>query len=175
MNMLNNIHSLVDVDPKEAQKVIIELSKLMRHFLYESEGAYTALGTEIDMTSTYVDLMKVRYPEDRVKINVDFPSTVSPTATIPSLIIMPLMENAFKHGVSYLNETIIDVKLTETDGEIRFSCCNTKPPVTHAKLKGGIGLTNVRRRLTLLYGTDEYLEIKEDKNEYCVFLTIPKI
>lgn len=174
MNMLNNIHSLIDIDPNKAQSVIIELSKLIRHYLYETDNALTPLEKEISIISTYIDLMRGRYPEDIVEINHSFPSHVSPNLMLPSLILMPLIENAFKHGVSYKNRTVIDIAITESAGEIRFSCCNTKPSRSPSQPVGGIGLANVRRRLILIYGSDDNLEIIDEKNRYSVFLTIPE-
>lgn len=173
MNMLNNIHALIDADPQKAQSVIIELSKIMRHYLYESENVITPLVTEISVASAYVDLMRIRYPEDIVEINMDFPSSVSPDMMFPSLILMPLIENAFKHGISYKNKTRIDIKISVSAEEVCFYCCNTKPLRKLSGPVGGIGLTNVRRRLTLLYGSDENLKIIDENNRYCVFLTIP--
>jgi len=173
MNMLNNIHALVDIDPEKAKKVIIGLSRLMRHSIYEAEESGASLASEISFISNYVSLMRVRYPEDLVKINLELPSNVPSELRIPPLLYMPLLENAFKHGVSYINETEIDIKVTVEPGQVNFTCRNTKPAMAPHIIRGGLGLMNVRRRLLLLYGSDGYLDIDEEKDSYSVSLIIP--
>lgn len=173
MNMLNNIHALVDIDPKRAKKVIIELSKLMRHTLYDAENTEVSLESEISIVTNYINVMRVRYPEDIVCINMELPENPSPETRIPPLLFMPLLENAFKHGVSYVNDTVIDIKIEERDDEVIFNCRNTRPPVAGIHAKGGLGLENVRRRLNLLYGTDDILTICDRPDSYSVLLKIP--
>lgn len=173
MNMLNNIHALVDIDPKRAKKVIIELSKLMRHTLYDAENTEVSLESEISIVTNYINVMRVRYPEDIVCINMELPENPSPETRIPPLLFMPLLENAFKHGVSYVNDTVIDIKIEERDDEVIFNCRNTRPPVAGIHAKGGLGLENVRRRLNLLYGTDGILTICDRPDSYSVLLKIP--
>lgn len=173
MNMLNNIHALVDIDPKRAKKVIIELSKLMRHTLYDAENTEVSLESEISIVTSYINVMRVRYPEDIVCINMELPENPSPETRIPPLLFMPLLENAFKHGVSYVNDTLIDIKIEERDDEVIFNCRNTRPPVAAIHAKGGLGLENVRRRLNLLYGTDGILTICDRPDSYSVLLKIP--
>lgn len=173
MNMLNNIHALVDIEPQRAKKVIIGLSKLMRHSLYDAEKHMTLLSSELEFIVNYLDLMRVRYPADIVKINQDLPEKFMDNKKIPPLLFMPLLENAFKHGVSYVNPTRIDITVTEHDGKVTFSCCNTRPAKSDSADKGGLGIVNVRRRLNLLYGTDEMLLIRDEKDTYNVSLTIP--
>lgn len=175
MNMLNNIHALVDIDPQRAKKVIIELSKLMRHTLYDAENQRVSLESEIAFVSNYISIMRVRYPEDIVCINMELPEHPSPETRIPPLLFMPLLENAFKHGVSYVNDTAIDVKINEYEDNVSFFCRNTKPPASGSCSKGGLGLDNVRRRLNLLYGSDSYLTINDEIDSYSVSLTIPKV
>ena len=175
MNMLNNIHALVDIDPQRAKKVIIELSKLMRHTLYDAENQRVSLESEIAFVSNYISIMRMRYPEDIVCINMELPEHPSPETRIPPLLFMPLLENAFKHGVSYVNDTAIDVKINEYEDNVSFFCRNTKPPASGSCSKGGLGLDNVRRRLNLLYGSDSYLTINDEIDSYSVSLTIPKI
>lgn len=175
MNMLNNIHALVDIEPQKAKKVIIGLSKLMRHSLYDAEKQTTSLVSEIEFIANYLDLMRVRYPEDIVKISLAVPEKSSDDKRMPPLLFIPLLENAFKHGVSYVNPTIIDVKISEQDDMVTFTCCNTRPVKPTLEDRGGLGLVNVRRRLRLLYGSDDMLVIKDEKDTYNVSLTIPTV
>ena len=173
MNVLNNIHELAEENIKEAQNMILELSYLMRYVLYESEHDMTTLASESRFISSYVALMKMRYVEDIVKVRLDLPNQASEDVRVPPLLFVSFVENAFKHGVSYNKETIIDIKLYEMKGKILFTCDNTIP---HHKEKGeigGVGLANVRRRLDLLYGEDYSLRISENDDIYSVTLIIP--
>ena len=176
MNMLNNVHALVEIDPKKAQKVIIGLSKLMRHSLYEADKQSVALSDEIKFMLNYINLMKVRFPEDIVDINLDIPSEPSMKTKVPPLLFMPLIENAFKHGVSYVTRTVIDLSIRDGKDFVIFECTNTLPASAAMKTReGGIGLDNVRRRLDILYGDDKLLVTSQKDNIYKVRLTIPKI
>ena len=119
--------------------------------------------------------MRGRYPDDTVKINLSLPEQVSANIYVPPLLFISFIENAFKHGVSYMQETEIDINLSESDGWIQFYCTNTIPATALSKSdKGGVGLANVRRRLDLLYGDKYSLQIDEDKR-YSVKLIIPSI
>lgn len=175
MNVLNNIHEMVEEDVSKSQDMILELSQLMRYVLYESENNTTTLASESKFISSYVGLMRGRYPDDTVKINLSLPEQVSANIYVPPLLFISFIENAFKHGVSYMQETEIDINLSESDGWIQFDCTNTIPATALSKSdKGGVGLANVRRRLDLLYGDKYSLQIDEDKR-YSVKLIIPSI
>lgn len=173
MNVLNNIHELAEEDSKEAQNMIMELSYLMRYVLYESENDMTTLSSESRFISSYVALMKMRYVEDLVTVNVDVPVQISEDVHIPPLLFISFIENAFKHGVSYSNNTVIDIKLSETNGKILFTCDNTIPQNKEAAGEGGVGLANVRRRLDLLYGEEYSLRIENNEKSHSVTLIIP--
>lgn len=176
MNVLNNIHEMADEDVVKAQDMILELSQLMRYVLYESENGATDLSSESRFISSYVGLMKMRYLEDIVKVNLELPDETSANLRVPPLLFMSFIENAFKHGVSYLNDTEINIKLYEMNGKVMFCCDNTVPEKpAGSKKEGGVGLTNVRRRLDLLYGNDYSLKISEEEQRYSVTLVIPGI
>ncbi len=112
-----NLSIILMFKSQRDKKVIIELSKLMRHTLYDAENQRVSLESEIAFVSNYISIMRVRYPEHP-----------SPETRIPPLLFMPLLENAFKHGVSYVNDTAIDVKINEYEDNVSFFCRNTKPP-----------------------------------------------
>lgn len=176
MNVLNNIHEMADEDVSKSQEMIIELSQLMRYVLYESENGSTDLASESRFISSYVGLMKMRYLEDIVKVNLELPNETSQNLRVPPLLFISFIENAFKHGVSYLNDTEINIKLYEMNGKVMFCCDNTVPQnVAESNKAGGVGLSNVRRRLDLLYGSDYSLKIYEEDQRYCVTLIIPGI
>ena len=176
MNVLNNIHEMADEDVVKAQDMILELSQLMRYVLYESENGVTDMASESRFISSYVGLMKMRYLEDIVKVSLELPDETSQNLRVPPLLFISFIENAFKHGVSYLNDTEINIKLYEMNGKVMFCCDNTVPekPAVSRK-KGGVGLANVRRRLDLLYGNDYSLRIYEGEQHYSVTLIIPGI
>lgn len=176
MNVLNNIHEMADEDVAKAQEMILELSQLMRYVLYGSENGATDLASESRFISSYVGLMKMRYLEGIVKVNLELPDETSANLRVPPLLFISFIENAFKHGVSYLNDTEINIKLYEMNGKVMFCCDNTVPEKpAGSKKEGGVGLTNVRRRLDLLYGNDYSLRIYEGDQRYSVTLVIPGI
>ena len=173
MNVLNNIHEMAEENIKEAQDMILELSCLMRYVLYEGENAMTTLAAESRFISSYVSLMKKRYVEGIVDVNLDIPEQKSVDVCVPPLLFISFIENAFKHGVSYSNLTTIDIKLYEQDGKIFFSCDNTIPQKRTTNKEGGVGLTNVKRRLDLLYGEEYSLRINQNEDTHSITLIIP--
>lgn len=174
MNMLNNIHAMIEIDPERAQNTIIELSKLMRYILYESENQTIGLAKELEFVSNYILLMKQRYPDGKVEVNCDFPQKISEESKVPPLLLMSFVENAFKHGVSYRSKSHINISVTQTPGEMCFVCSNSKPVSAHIQNKetGGVGLENARRRLDILYGDKYILDIEDKEDQYKVNLKI---
>lgn len=172
MNTLNNIHALVDIDPERAKTTIVELSKMMRHILYEGSKKLIPLTREVEFLNLYVQLMRLRYTR-KVHINVDVPPQL-PELKLPPLMLIIFVENAFKHGISYREESFIDIKLRVENKRLLFSCCNSKPTqVQRTNEKGGMGLQNVRQRLELLYDDDYTLDINDGEKTYEVKLDIP--
>ena len=172
MNTLNNIHALVDIDPERAKTTIVELSKMMRHILYEGSKKLIPLTREVEFLNLYVQLMRLRYTR-KVHINVDVPPQL-PELKLPPLMLIIFVENAFKHGISYREESFIDIKLRVENKRLLFSCCNSKPTqVQRTNEKGGMGLQNVRQRLELLYDDDYTRDINDGEKTYEVKLDIP--
>ena len=171
MNTLNNSHALVDIDPEKAKQTILELSKMMRFVLYEGNKKGVPLDREITFLQNYITLMKLRYT-DKVRITVDVPASL-PNREVPPLMFITFVENAFKHGVSYRQDSFISVELSVERGDkLAFTCRNSKIPNEEDK-HGGVGLKNVRQRLDLIYGSDYTLDIRDEDNTYTVNLTIP--
>lgn len=172
MNTLNNIHALVDIDPERAKTTIVELSKMMRHILYEGSKKLIPLTREVEFLNLYVQLMRLRYTR-KVHINVDVPPQL-PELKLPPLMLIIFVENAFKHGISYREESFIDIKVRVENKRLLFSCCNSKPTqVQRTNEKGGMGLQNVRQRLELLYDDYYTLDINDGEKTYEVKLDIP--
>ena len=173
MNTLNNIHALVDIDPERAKGSIVELSKLMRYVLYEGNNKLTPLSREVQFLRNYVQLMSMRYNTGNVSISLDAPD-VLPDSMLPPLLLVIFVENAFKHGISYRTKSFVEISLQPHADRLLFSCRNSRPEIKHdEKMKGGVGLSNVRRRLDLLFPNDYTLDIKEEEDTYTVKLEIP--
>lgn len=174
MNTLNNIHALVDIDPEKAKKSIVELSKLMRHILYDGDTNISPLSDEVQFLQNYIALMKMRFT-GMVKVNTDFPAMTSQKGIAP-LILAIFAENAFKHGVSYKSPSTIDITLRCHNNEfILFTCKNSKRKdgAKEKDLDGGIGLKNVKNRLELIYGDRYHIDIKDTEDNYKVRLLLP--
>lgn len=172
MNTLNNIHALVDIDPVKAQETIVELSKMMRFVLYEGDKQGVPLSKEMAFIRTYVNLMQLRYT-DKVSITVDIPTEV-PERSIPPLMLISFIENAFKHGISYQHKSFIEIRIALEGDRLCFTCRNSKADMPNPE-KGGVGLANVRKRLNLLYDHNYKLRIQDDADIYTVELNIPMI
>ena len=172
MNTLNNIHALVDIDPERAKASIVELSKLMRYVLYEGNNRLTPLSREVQFLRNYVQLMSMRY-SGNVSICLDVPE-VLPDSMLPPLLLVIFVENAFKHGISYRTKSFVEISLQPHGDRLLFSCRNSRPEIKHDEnMKGGVGLSNVRRRLDLLFPGNYTLDIKEQEDTYTVHLDIP--
>lgn len=177
MNILNNIHGMVEIDRFKAQDMILELSNLMRYVLYEGKNRLVSLDNEVRFIRSYAALMRRRYPENKVIISLDLPDNPSESLTLPPLLFLSFMENAFKHGISYKRVSIVEIGLHVENGKIHFYCSNTKPEITEKEdnSAGGVGLANVRRRLELLYGEDYILDIDNNADKFSVELIIPDL
>lgn len=174
MNMLNNIHGMIEIDPAKAQDMVIEMSGLMRYTLYESSRPLIELSSEIGFISDYLALMRVRYPEDTVTIDATFPQNDDIAgARVPPLIFLVFLENAFKHGISYLGKSFVTVSITVKGGNISFCCLNSDHQPEKAAVHHGIGLGNAKRRLDIIYGDRYSLKIKQTNSSYKVNLCIP--
>lgn len=150
-NSLNNIYSLVDLDPEKAKESLHSLSKLMRYLLKSSEEEKVSLKGEVEFLEKYIALMKVRL-QDNVKIHVNFPNSI-PDLQVPPLLFISIVENAFKHGVSATEESPIYFELQLDFGHILFEARNLNFAKNQQDLSGsGIGIENLRKRLFLLYG-----------------------
>lgn len=182
MNTLNNIHALVDIDSEKAKTTIIEFSKLMRFMLYEADSPTISLDKEISFIINYVKLMKIRYADD-VDISFDFPE-ITPNATIPPLLFVSFLENAFKYGVRYDDKSYVRITMSITDDipddRLIYEVVNSywQPTALPGEIKpsgkeGGIGIPNSIKRLDLLFGDKYRLVYGVEGTEYRVRLSIP--
>jgi two-component system, LytTR family, sensor kinase len=158
-NTLNNIYSLARDKSDRAPESILRLSKILRFILYETGGDYIAIEQELQIMKDYIDLEKLRYDESlRINFNNDIEDMKQ---AIPPLLLMPLVENAFKHGVSETrNQPYVDIHLSVNKRLLTFIVKNsTDPSSEQPGIKENIGLSNLRRQLELLY-TDYNLTVQ---------------
>ncbi|MCE1199861.1 MAG: histidine kinase [Marinilabiliales bacterium] len=172
MNTLNNIHSLIDINTEDAKDAVIRLSTMMRYLLYDTSQGHTSLKKEIGFLESYISLMQLRFSK-HVKVMLKLPANV-PEVQIPPMLFISLLENAFKHGVSYQKDSFVSFELALQENRLICSLCNSK----HVKTEGqgsysGIGLNNIRKSLELLFGHNYQFEIRETVDEYSIYLNIP--
>ena len=150
-NTLNNIYSLARDKIDLAPESILRLSKILRFMLYETGGAYIAIEQELKIISDYIALEKLRYDESlRINFNYDIEDMKQ---ALPPLLLMPLVENAFKHGVSETrDQPFVDIHLSVNKRQLIFVVKNsTEAFPVNRSVKENIGLSNLRRQLELLY------------------------
>ena len=171
-NTLNNIYSLVQSNVADGQKAILQLSKLMRYILYETDADHKLLSQEIDFMKMYIELMKLRISE-KISLTVNFPENY-PNISLPPLLFLPFVENAFKHGISYRRPSFVRVLLKVESEKIIFECSNSivKNGEDMFRADSGIGLGNVKKRLALLYPDKHDLKIIDDGSTYNILLVI---
>jgi LytS/YehU family sensor histidine kinase len=173
MNTLNNIHALVDINAEKAKNAIIKLSNLMRYLLYESDIQKVLLKKEIDFIESYIELMRLRYNEDKLTIETEYPENIE-NVYVPSSLFLSFIENAFKYGVNPQVRSLIKIKFTVENGWLKFNIVNSLWNFPGQQFETtGIGLENVRKRLDLIYKEKYTLDISPNVNTYNVNLIIP--
>jgi LytS/YehU family sensor histidine kinase len=170
-NTLNNIYSLSRDKSDLAPESILRLSKILRYMLYETSGPYTAIAQDLKIIGDYIALEKLRYDES---LRVNFSNDIEDmNQALPPLLLIPLVENAFKHGVSETrSQPFVDIHLSIKNRQLLFLVRNsTEEPGGEGIIKESIGLTNLRRQLELLY-SDYNLNLKQDAYEFVATLKI---
>ena len=152
----------------QASKALERLSHLMQFSLYETRKPHIPLAEEVAFLQDYIALERLRHREERVDLRFDYPKVLS-NSLIKPLILINLIENAFKHGLNKsTGKAYVHVCLQEEQGVLRFSVSNSKPQQLReeAGILGGIGLSNLQRRLVLEYPEQHSLHIQEDQESY---------
>lgn len=171
-NILNSIVYLIRTKSDAAEPVTLKLSELIRYMLYESENAQIPLEKEVSYLENYIELQKVRFEEDvKIELNTE---GVATTQNIEPMLLIPFVENAFKHGVGMVIDPTIDIDLKIKDNALSFSVKNKIAPetATEKDSSSGIGLKNVQRRLELLYPNAHELIIKKENGWFEVTLNL---
>src|SRR3984957_18257109 len=170
-NTLNNIYSLARDKSDLAPESILRLSKILRYMLYETSGSYIAIEQDLKIIGDYIELEKLRY-DDSLRINFNYDIEDMKQALSP-LLLIPLVENAFKHGVSETrNRPFVDIHLSVKNRQLAFFVNNsTEESTEETTVKENIGLSNLRRQLELLY-TDYTLAIQREPSVFKATLKI---
>jgi len=171
-NILNNICSLARKKSDDTENAIVKLSQIMRYMLQDSKNEKVDLEKEIEYLQNYIELQRLRI-SDQVKINFTIEGRTN-TIMLEPLLLIPFVENAFKHGVSYLENSEINILLKAEINMLFFRIENKviKNIQEMVPQESGIGLKNVIRRLELLYPGKHKISIKDDGEQYIVELKI---
>ena len=172
-NVLNSIVYLIRTKSEKAENVTIELSNLIRYMLYESENKQVLLEKEIEYLKNYVELQKIRFGDD-VNINLKIEGNPGSLFIEPMLLI-PFVENAFKHGVGFIKNPEIDINLNViAPNKFIFKVSNKIGPEKDEQKdsNSGIGLKNVKRRIELLYPDGNNLKVKNNESVFEVDLKL---
>lgn len=172
-NTLNNLYVLTLKKSDKAPETVIKLSEILDYILYKGNNQVVALEKEIKLLENFIALEKLRYGE---QLKVSFTKNVDDCKIgISPLLLLSIVENAFKHGVSnQISEPEIRIDLSLKDQYLNFKVYNTKSETTQkddSNYRKGIGVSNIRRQLALIY-SDYNFEIEEGKDYYLVHLSI---
>lgn len=171
-NTLNNIYSLISFSPEKAQSAVHDLSRLLRYVLYENNQNFVSLDKEMDFVRNYIELMRIRLPK-HVKLDTDI--RVDGQHEVAPLLFITLIENAFKHGVSPVEDSFIRISIRK-NGEHMLVCRIDNsyfPKGEQDKSGSGIGLENLQKRLSLLYPERYTLFTGREGKDYVAILNVP--
>lgn len=172
LNTLNNIYSLTDSAPEKAKTTIHGLSKLMRYLLYTAQSDKVTLEQELDFIKKYIDLMKIRIAGDvEITTNLELDKLHNKVAP---LLFIPLVENAFKHGISATKKSFIHVEAKwENETMLLFIVKNSNYAKDEKDQAGsGIGIANLKKRLEILYTNNYEFEQTADDDTFVSTLMI---
>lgn len=173
-NTLNNLYALTLKKSDASPEVVLKLSELLSFMLYECNSRSVSLDKELKLVENYIDLERIRY-DDRLKLKYEKEGDIS-SNTIPPMLLLPFVENAFKHGTSgSLEEVKVEISVKVDQSTLYFEVKNTKPDAPadeEFEYQKGIGLKNVSRRLELLYNGYYSMKKEESETSYTISLTI---
>jgi two-component system, LytTR family, sensor kinase len=172
-NVMNNVVALSRVQPEKVEPTLIQLSQLMRYMLYSSDEKKVTIANEIAYLENYIDLQKLRFGDS---VTVIFNKNIENTegGQIEPMLLIPFVENAFKHGVGFVDNPKIEIGLSFKNKILIFNVLNYFDPLSMETKDSdsGIGLKNVSRRLELLYGKHQELKISDSEGVFKIDLNI---
>jgi two-component system, LytTR family, sensor kinase len=168
-NTLNNIDTLIQTNPLKASQSIIQLSDIMRYVTYEATSDFVPAEKEINYLKGFIELQKLRFGEDFIKINQNIEQSGK---MIAPMLFIPLVENAIKHGDKKNRRPAVEVEI-EIGTEVHFRVVNFISLIPLNKdIYGGIGLKNLRRRLELIYPERHVIKTEVSENKFIAELWI---
>ena len=169
-NVLNTLASLARRKSDDLEDVIIQLSHLMRYMLYNASGNKITIQQEEEFLKSYIEIQKLRFGEEGI---TEHWNTDDGDALIEPMLLIPLLENVFKHGTGTVPDPQIDIYLEATCKKVKFKVINRfKPQLGANSGASGIGLKNVRKRLDYLYGDKHELTLVEKGDLFTAELTL---
>lgn len=170
-NVLTNMVSLARKKSESLEPALIQLSDLLRYMLYETGNNQFPLDKEIGYLQNYLELQKLRFGDDAsVDLSIQYENQA---CTIEPMLLIPFVENAFKHGIGMLAKPYIKIRLEVQNGQMSFSVINNYNRDNQSKDKNsGIGIANVKHRLDLLYKNNYELRIDDNGEIYAVNLNL---
>lgn len=173
-NSLNSISSLTMSNPEKAQEMVIRLSDLLRYSLKQSSQSLVTINDEISNCIKYLDIEKVRFGK-RLNYTINASDDVM-TFQVPAMILQPLFENAIKHGIASTSEPgEVNATFKLHQNFLKITISNTMSADNQSAKGMGVGIVNIARRLSLLYGQNDLIQTKSNGNLYTVEVTIPKL
>lgn len=171
-NVLNNMVALARKKSDQLEPSLIKLSSLLRYMLYETDEEKVSLQKEIEYLQSYIDLQKQRFGKN-VQINTNI-HEVDGNYSIEPMLLIPFVENAFKHGTGMIENAFIDIKLQAENGVLDYTITNkfNKDAIEVKDKTSGIGLNNVTRRLNLLYVNNHQLLVTKKDDLFIVSLQL---
>ncbi|MDB5020038.1 MAG: histidine kinase [Pedobacter sp.] len=170
-NILNNLYALTLKKSELAPEVVLKLSEMMEYMLYDTTGEKVLLEKEVSYLKNYIELERLRFSGEvtiELIVNADLDRHL-----IAPFLLLPLVENAFKHGLSkQTKHSWLRIHITLEQSTLTAVFENTKPSSATNAAKGGIGLDNLRKRLQLLYPNKHHLELEDRKDTYIAKLII---
>lgn len=168
-NTLNSIYSLAHHNPEKTQQAVLKLSEIMRYMIYDATAEKIPLHKDIHYLTSYIELQRLRL-SDKITINYEVKGELQ-GITIAPMLLSTFVENAFKHGISYMHASSINIIIQVFDKTLTLLVSN---PVLNGQKSeaGGVGLQNAKRRLELMYPGNYWLYIEQDTQLFAVNLKI---
>lgn len=171
-NTLNSIYVLAMKNSEQTANMVLKLSDILDYILYKIDSPRIDITDETEIIENYIELEKIRFTE---RVDITFNTSFkSKDIQIPPMLIIPFVENAFKHGVApSMDKSWIIISIKEADQRLNITVSNSKSQNPVKNNKGGIGLVNVKKQLDLLFGDRYSLNISEKHKRYDVSLSVP--